>query len=341
MTFRSDSPVPHVLTIDNRRTEALADLTSLVLECEHLYPGIDLWFNRKVLPGLSSGSRVAYVAYDGHRLIGGAVLRRGGNAKLCSLRIRNEYAGRGFGTGLFHLAALEASRLSSTLHFTAPEELALSEKIFFEAMGFRSLGGVEKHYRTGQGEHAFVAEIPSVLRRTNELVRPTLLGADVGATAMGHHWMIMSIHPKYASLILDGKKTIEIRRQFSAGNVGMRMLIYSTHPKMALVGTAKITGASKVSGSNAETTICDEACVTAEEFKEYASSRGEVWAIRLAEVTRFPQPLQLKHLSEILQAKLRPPQSFEIIRRGSSWGRVADHLAMSGKLDEGALSLAP
>jgi hypothetical protein len=50
---------PHVVTVDERRTQAMSDLTRLVLECEHLYPGIDIWFHRKVAPGLSSGSRVA------------------------------------------------------------------------------------------------------------------------------------------------------------------------------------------------------------------------------------------------------------------------------------------
>jgi acetyltransferase (GNAT) family protein/ASCH domain-containing protein len=269
MTPRKGMSALHVMTIDRRRTAALADLASLVLECEQLYPGIDLWFNRRVLPGLSAGSRIAYVAYEGSKLMGGAILRRGVNAKLCSLRIRDEFAGRGVGTGLFHLAAVEASQLSSTLHFTAPEELAVSEKAFFEGMGFEALGRVEKHYRAGQKEYAFAGPISSVLRRTNEIVRPTLFGADLGTTAIGDTWLVMSIHPRYAHLILDGQKTIEIRKQFSIRNIGMKILIYSTRPEKALVGTARIAAATRLTDASSKVEVCTAACVTPEEMREY------------------------------------------------------------------------
>lgn len=320
---------PHVVTIDERRTQAMSDLTRLVLECEHLYPGIDIWFHRKVAPGLSSGSRVAYVAYCGATPIGAAILRRGENAKLCSLRIRDEYAGNGFGTGLFHLAALEASQHSSTLHFTAPEELACSEQSFFEGMGFSAVAQVDRRYRSGQCEYAFIGDTREVVARTSELVRPTLFGAEVGATVGGQQWMIMSIHPKYAELILSRRKTIEIRRKFSAGHVGTQMLIYSTHPTKALVGVARVAGASRVRGDGSDGAVCSAACVSPEELQRYAAGVQDVWAIRLADVMRLERPLELSDLSRMLKTKMRPPVSFEIIRRGSSWGRVADQLALN------------
>lgn len=336
MKTKAPPHVVTVVTVDDRRTHALADLTALTVECEHLYPGIDVWFNRKVMPGLISGSRVGYVAYSGSDLVGAAILRRGENAKLCSLRIRDDYAGNGFGTGLFHLAVLEASRCSSTLHFTAPEELARSEQSFFEGMGFKEVARVERRYRNGQGEYAFVGQTNTVLERTVDIVQPTLFGAEVGATASERRWMIMSIHPKYADLILRGKKTIEIRRRFSACHVGMYILIYSTQPTKAVVGSARIVAASRIKGDGGDLAVCSAACVTTEDLKRYAEGVNDVWAIQLSEVTPLQRPMELQDLSRMLQTKVRPPVSFEIVRRGSSWGRIADHLALTRGLQSDA-----
>jgi predicted transcriptional regulator len=196
-------------------------------------------------------------------------------------------------------------------------------------MGFSAVAQVDRRYRSGQCEYAFVGDAREVVARTGELVRPTLFGAEVGATVSGQQWMIMSIHPKYAELILSGRKTIEIRRKFSAGHVGNQMLIYSTHPTKALVGVARVAGASRVRGDGSDEAVCSAACVGPEELQKYATGVKDVWAIQLADVIRLERPLELGDLSRMLKTKMRPPVSFEIIRRGSSWGRIADQLALN------------
>lgn len=169
---------PTVVIVDGTDPGALSDLSTLVLECEDLYPGIDRWFASRVTSGLRDGSRIAYLAYEGSRVAAGAILRRGDNAKLCSLRVRNEFADQGLGTGLFNLAAREAGRMSSTLHFTAPEELAVSENRFFQTLGFRVQGKIGRNYRAGQSEVAFVGKTKKIIERTQALVVPTLFGAN-------------------------------------------------------------------------------------------------------------------------------------------------------------------
>ena len=59
--------------------------------------------------------------------------------------------------------------------------------------------------------------------------------------------VLMSIRPQYASKILDGRKTVELRRKFpEVGAIGATVLIYSSSPVKAIVGTARIKKVAKL-----------------------------------------------------------------------------------------------
>src|ERR1700690_4444686 len=60
-------------------------LKQLVTASQEMYPGIELWFRDKVIPGLKSSERIAYVAYENDKPIASAVLKIGRRAKLCHL----------------------------------------------------------------------------------------------------------------------------------------------------------------------------------------------------------------------------------------------------------------
>lgn len=52
--------------------------------------------------------------------------------------------------------------------------------------------------------------------------------------------MLLSVHPRFAAAILEGTKTVEVRRQRVAAPSGTPVLLYATAPTMALVGMALI-----------------------------------------------------------------------------------------------------
>ncbi|MFC8082367.1 ASCH domain-containing protein [Streptomyces sp. NPDC057340] len=52
--------------------------------------------------------------------------------------------------------------------------------------------------------------------------------------------MLLSVHPRFATAILAGSKTVEVRRQRVAAPAGTPVLLYATAPTMALVGMARI-----------------------------------------------------------------------------------------------------
>jgi hypothetical protein len=56
--------------------------------------------------------------------------------------------------------------------------------------------------------------------------------------------VLVSIRPNFASKILDGDKTVELRRKFpEVGAMGMTALIYSSSPVSAIVGYARFDDA--------------------------------------------------------------------------------------------------
>ncbi|MCA1515640.1 ASCH domain-containing protein [Bradyrhizobium sp. NBAIM01] len=56
---------------------------------------------------------------------------------------------------------------------------------------------------------------------------------------------IVSIHPDYADAILDGTKTIELRRRSPELANGTRLWIYATRPTAAVVGVATISDVNR------------------------------------------------------------------------------------------------
>src|SRR6266849_8544949 len=79
----------------------LGTLGELISSNDPQYPGIDLWYRRKVVPGLLSGERKAYLAFSGEKPIGAAILRRGKSAKFCHVRVADDYQGTDLGQIFF------------------------------------------------------------------------------------------------------------------------------------------------------------------------------------------------------------------------------------------------
>jgi predicted transcriptional regulator len=61
--------------------------------------------------------------------------------------------------------------------------------------------------------------------------------------------LLVSVHPRHASNILTGEKTVELRRRFPEKRTrGASALIYSTTPVQAIVGVARIKHVLKLPG---------------------------------------------------------------------------------------------
>src|SRR3990172_5471514 len=88
-------------------SDSVSDFKNLVLGCEASYPGIDKWFEKKVLPGLRSSERTAFVGYLGAQRMVSAVIKRGDRSKFCHLRVRDEVQNESIGELFFSLMTFE------------------------------------------------------------------------------------------------------------------------------------------------------------------------------------------------------------------------------------------
>jgi predicted transcriptional regulator len=54
--------------------------------------------------------------------------------------------------------------------------------------------------------------------------------------------LLLSLRPRFADAILDGSKTVELRRQRMAIRPGTMIFLYASAPVMSVVGAARLAG---------------------------------------------------------------------------------------------------
>lgn len=121
--------------------------------------------------------------------------------------------------------------------------------------------------------------------------------------------VIISIKPEYALQIIEGKKTIELRKRFPTENIkGGIAIIYASSPLQKIVGYALIEDVKKLSVSSIWKEFGKQACVTKTFFNSYFSGVDEGFAIALSNPTKLPIPVDVKELEE--ECSFSPPQSY-------------------------------
>lgn len=130
--------------------------------------------------------------------------------------------------------------------------------------------------------------------------------------------VLISIHPKWAKLIYEGKKNIEVRKRFSSlakltvdGLLKRRPRIYfyETAPVQALTGYAEIVNIKEeytaVALLNEEIRSEWRTCMSPEELKAYAGENSTLQFIKL----KNPKYLRLAR-----SLPFRPPQSWQYMK---------------------------
>jgi predicted transcriptional regulator len=121
--------------------------------------------------------------------------------------------------------------------------------------------------------------------------------------------VVLSIRPRYTSLILEGRKTVELRRRFPQQMPsGTLAFLYSTTPEQALVGTALITKVYKKPIGAIWSKFAKSACVDRGNFEAYFAGLNEGFVLQFENVRSFQRRVGLKELRD--RFKFEPPQSF-------------------------------
>jgi len=126
--------------------------------------------------------------------------------------------------------------------------------------------------------------------------------------------VVLSIKPVHSEKILNGSKTVELRRRFpmSAPN-GALAHIYSTSPVKAMVGTAVIRDVRRLPVEQIWAEFESTVSLARDQFDRYLEGLDHGFALVFEDVRAFVRHLPLSELRK--KFGFEPPQSFLYARR--------------------------
>ena len=125
--------------------------------------------------------------------------------------------------------------------------------------------------------------------------------------------VLLSLAPRFADSILDGEKTLELRRSpmKELPAAGTLAFLYATAPRSALVGVTRIWPAREVRPADPDLRDLDAAAVNLREWIAYGPRYGlDVEPLYASPWRRLPPGI-------------RPPQSFRYVRTSQDFAALA------------------
>ena len=306
------------------------DFVSMIRKKEESYPEIMTWVNDRVLAQIGEANRAAFVAHSDGKPVGAAVFKLSKRPKLCHLHVVGESRRQRLGEAFLGLLALQVGRDSGRVHFTIPESIWEEEGSFFERFGFRNAGECSRQYRLFDRELVCVANsgefVTRALRQLGGLAGEFRFGAIKEQPSL-----LLSIRPKFAHRILEGKKTVEVRRRFSKRWVGHRIAIYSSSPERAVVGEADIVMIEVDSPECIWERYGQQMGCDMGEYLAYGQDKDKVVAIGLDNISRSVTPLEMDLLDSMFGHPVRPPQSYFLLSDSAPWAKAISIASASGR----------
>lgn len=303
-----------VLKISNQSNfseNTLNQFKTIVSGIEDIYPGIDKWYNKKVIPGISEGSRFAFLVMHEGDVIAETIIKPGNDNKLCSMKILPSFQNKSLGTLLFSEIAKTLNDNTEFIHFTAPESLSYEKEGLFNRLGFQCLGKSNKMYRKGEDELVFRARVTNFKRNAINLFNYHLMEKNIGNNFLP---IVMSIKPEYATKIIKKNKTIEIRKKFSEKAIGSTIFLYATMPNGCVVGQAKICDVKEGQPEYIWENYSDRLGCSYDDYFLYCGNHEKIKAIILDDIIEFKNPIPWNIFCSTVNASKRPPQSYEFLK---------------------------
>jgi predicted transcriptional regulator len=127
----------------------------------------------------------------------------------------------------------------------------------------------------------------------------------------GHRPLLMSVQPRFAEAILDGTKTVELRRTRLSAPDGSLLILYATAPTMAVVGLAVLHERDTDLPDTIWQRHLRHMALQRDEFDAYLAGAHHATALTLREPRRLTQTYPLAALRD--EAPFTPPQSYRYI----------------------------
>lgn len=296
---------PTTITFDQARCELFPAMREFLLESENLYPGIDRWWQKKVLPGLRDGSRICRVALKGETIAALSIGKLSSQtSKFCTFRVRDEFQGNGIGRRLINETLVELLGTGcNRIHYTMAESVVTDCHDFFRPYGFGVESWETDEYVRGMDEFHFEA-CASHVRSELQRQRLNPLTGDVA---------VLSVHPEYARMIESGEKMVEFRKSFARRFTTGRILFYVTSPVKEFRFMAALASVVKSTPRELWEQFGPVAGVNKKTFFDYYRGAKQGVALVLGCVTPLKRAVPLDE-ARAVNARYRPPMSYTLLR---------------------------
>ena len=126
---------------------------------------------------------------------------------------------------------------------------------------------------------------------------------------------LLSVKPRFADALLDGAKTVEIRRRRARIADGSLCLVYASSPVRAVVGAIRVRQTDTDTPDALWSRWGDQAGITRQEFDAYLHGCALPCAIVIEAAVRLPCAITLDELRRRQDAFVTP-QSYRFLRAG-------------------------
>src|SRR6478735_2562968 len=108
--------------------------------------------------------------------------------------------------------------------------------------------------------------------------------------------VLLSIRPRFAELILNGTKTVELRRSLVKASAGDRMLLYVSSPRSSVVGYFDVQAVESGTPQKLWMLVRDKCGLSRKEFNDYYVEAKSAVAIFLSNPKLLKKPIPLSEL---------------------------------------------
>lgn len=124
--------------------------------------------------------------------------------------------------------------------------------------------------------------------------------------------LLLSIHGKYASRILQGEKQVELRKVRPRVVENDLVVIYAPSPICALLGAFRVGGVVEAAPADLWKLLGDKVDVSLSEFEAYFGDAQRGFGILVKEVWPLDERLSLRDIRNVWSA-FAPPQGYKYL----------------------------
>lgn len=125
--------------------------------------------------------------------------------------------------------------------------------------------------------------------------------------------IILAIHPRHASAILQGRKTAELRVRFPESSRGSTVYLYSTAPVSAIVGGFVVSEIAEGAPRDLWARFGDALHVEHREFASYTKGRSFAKVLRVTAPFLLRRPVPTSEMAGVALG-YSSPQSYRLVR---------------------------